>query len=95
MTIQKRLLVPAALVIGALAMSSAANAQPSCFTLASLQGNYAVVGNYGANVAIALATRNFDGNGNLTGAFVVNEPTPGSTTGERTIVTGTQKAPTP
>jgi hypothetical protein len=28
--------------------------------------------------------------GNLTGTFIVNEPTAGSTTGARTIVTGTQ-----
>jgi hypothetical protein len=34
--------------------------------------------------------RYFDGNGNLTGTFVINEPTAGSTTGARTIVTGTQ-----
>ncbi len=60
------------------------------YTLASLQGNYAVIGTYGANVAVALAIRNFDGAGNLTGAFIVNEPTAGSTTGARTIVTGTQ-----
>jgi hypothetical protein len=46
--------------------------------------------NYGANVAIALGRRHFDGDGNLTGTILVNEPTPGSTTGERTIVTATQ-----
>lgn len=78
-------------IFGLLGASAAANAQPRCFTLASLQGAYAVVGNYGANVAITLGTRIFDGNGNLTGSFVINEPTPGSTSGERTIVTGTQK----
>jgi hypothetical protein len=41
-------------------------------------------------VAIAFGTRNYDGNGNLMGTFIVNEPTAGSTTGARTIVTGTQ-----
>ena len=87
----KTAFVSTALMMGVVAMSQAANAQQRCFTLASLQGNYAVIGNYGANLAIALATRNFDGNGNMTGTFTVNEPTPGSTTGERTIVTGTQK----
>jgi hypothetical protein len=67
-----------------------AQSQP-CYTLASLQGSYAIVGNYGANVAIAFGVRSFDGQGNLAGSFVVNEPKAGSTTGERTIVTGTQK----
>ena len=28
-----------------------------CFDLASLQGNYTIIGTYGANVAIALAKR--------------------------------------
>lgn len=61
-----------------------------CFTLASMKGSYSIVGTYGANVAIALAKRTVDEKGNLTGTFVVNEPTPGSTTGGRTLVTGTQ-----
>ena len=30
-----------------------------------------------------------DGQGNVTATYIVNEPTPGSTTGERTIVKGT------
>jgi hypothetical protein len=68
-----------------------ANAQTQqCYTLASLQGNYAVVGNYGANVAITFGTRNYDGNGNMTATFLINEPTAGSTIGARNIVTGTQ-----
>ncbi len=62
----------------------------SCFTLASLKGSFSIVGTYGANIAIALAKRDVDEDGNLTGTFVVNEPTPGSTTGARTLVTGTQ-----
>ena len=88
---KKSLFVPTALIFGFLGASATANAQPRCYTVASLQGAYAVVANYGANVAISLGTRIFDGQGNLTGAFIINEPTPGSTTGERTIVTGTQK----
>ena len=63
---------------------------PKCFTVASLEGNYAIVGTYGANVAIALGKRSLDGKGNLTGTFLLNEPTSGSTTGARTLVTGTQ-----
>ena len=81
----KSLFAQAALILTSLLGVYAANAQ-TCFTVASLQGDYAVVGNYGANVAIAFAIRHLDGNGNLTATFVVNEPTAGSTTGARTIV---------
>lgn len=61
-----------------------------CYNVASLKGTYAVIGTYGANVALALAVRHFDGQGNLSGTFTVNEPDPASTTGGRKIVTGTQ-----
>ncbi len=88
---QKSLFGRAALVfISFLAVSAASAQTRGCYTLASLQGNYAVVANYGANVAISFGTRSYDGNGNLTAAFLINEPTAGSTTGARTIVTGTQ-----
>jgi hypothetical protein len=60
-----------------------------CYTVASLKGTYATVATYGAHVAVALGVRHFDGEGNLRGTFTVNEPTSGSTTGARTIVTGT------
>ena len=70
--------------------NAAAEERQTCFTLASLRGSYSIVGTYGANIAIALAKRYVDGDGNITGTFVVNEPTPGSTTGARTLVTGTQ-----
>jgi hypothetical protein len=72
------------------AVCSAAQERETCFTLASLKGSYSIVGTYGANIAIALAKRYVDADGNLTGTFLVNEPTSGSTTGARTIVTGTQ-----
>ena len=39
---------------GLLGVSAASAESQKCYTLASLQGNYAIVGNYGANVAIAL-----------------------------------------
>lgn len=86
---KKSLFVPAALILTSFLGVSAANAQ-ICFTLASLQGSYAFIGNYGANVAIALGQRYLDGNGNLTGTAIINEPTAGSTTGARTITTATQ-----
>jgi hypothetical protein len=68
----------------------AQDAQP-CFDLTSLKGTYTVIGTYGANVGIALATRTVDGKGNLSGKFIVNEPLAGSTTGQRTIVSGTNE----
>jgi hypothetical protein len=71
--------------------ASAVNGQvPKCYTIASLQGNYSIVGTYGANVAMGIGTRTYDGNGNLAGATIINEPTAGSATGARTLVTATQ-----
>lgn len=89
---RKTLFVPAALILAAFLGVSAANAQSSAcpYTNASLQGNYSVVGNYGANVAMSLGSRSYDGNGNLSGTAIINEPTAGSTTGARSIVTATQ-----
>jgi hypothetical protein len=77
--------------LGVISASTAKAEDPQCYTVASLKGTYAVVATYGANVAMALALRNFDGQGSLTGTFTLNEPTPGSSIGARTIVTGTQK----
>jgi hypothetical protein len=93
MLTKKSRLIPAALMFLSILGVAAAQADdhPSrCFTLDSLEGAYAVVGHYGANVAISLGTRTFDGNGGVTGTSLVNEPTPGSTTGARTIVTAMQ-----
>jgi hypothetical protein len=87
----KALLVPTALVLGNLFTVSAALADEShCYTNASLKGTYAVVTTYSANVALALAIRHFDGEGNLTGTFTLNAPVVGSPTGDRKISTGTQ-----
>jgi hypothetical protein len=91
MSSKKSLYIPAVLIFTSFLGASGANAQiPKCYTLQSLQGNYAVIGNYGANVAIAFGARNYDGNGNLSATFILNEPTVGSATGARTLVTGTQ-----
>ncbi|MGO9438280.1 MAG: hypothetical protein ACLPH3_07530 [Terracidiphilus sp.] len=92
MLFKKLSLAAAALASVLLFGTSTATAEDStqCFDLASLQGDYAILGTYGANVALALGKRYFDGKGNLTGTFLVNEPTPDSTTGARTLVTGTQ-----
>ena len=73
--------------------TSAATAQDSthCFDLASLQGKYGIVVTYLPTfAAVAIGTRSYDGAGNMTGTFIVNGPTAGSTTGARTITKGTQ-----
>jgi hypothetical protein len=87
---KKRLFTPVALILTSFLGASAANAQVGCYTVASLQGNYALVGTYGANVAKAIGTRSYDGNGNLSGVAIINEPTAGSTTGARTLVVAKQ-----
>jgi hypothetical protein len=76
---KKSLFVPAALVFTGFFGVSAANAQNSapnqqCFTVASLQGSYAVINNYGANVALGLQTEYLDGNGDLTRTGLLNQP---------------------
>lgn len=85
------LFVPVALIVfGFFGISNAKAADPECYNRASLQGHYAIITNYGDNVAKAYGTRYYDGNGNFTGSFVINEPKAGSTTGERTLVSGEQ-----
>jgi hypothetical protein len=71
---------------------SVVNAQDATcpYTLASIQRSWAVVGTYGANVAKAFGHRSVDANGTMTGDFVLNALTTGSTTGERTVSTGQQ-----
>lgn len=65
-------------------LPAAAQSHP-CYTLESLQGTYAVVVNYGANVALGLQPEILDGKGNLTRTGINNQPVAGSTTGERSI----------
>lgn len=88
---KKRLFVPAALILTSFFGVSAANAQDStcAYTLASLQGSFAVLVNYGANVALGLQIQVLDGKGNLTRTGVLNQPTAASTTGARTVGTVT------
>ena len=90
---KKTLFVPSALVLISVLGVSAANAQDATclYTLASLQGSYAVLVNYGANVAIGIQPESLDGNGNLTRTGVLNQPTAGSTTGARTVATVTSR----
>ena len=74
--------------------SATANAQDQdhseCYTAASLQGPYAIIGHYGAHLAMALTEGQFDGKGNFKSTFIVNEPDPTSTTGARKLVSGSQ-----
>jgi len=88
---KNRLFVSTAIVFLVLLGVSGAKADTPCFTLASFEGTYAVKGYYEGGIAIALGVRHFDEEGNLTGTFSLNEPVAGSTTGARTIITGTQK----
>jgi hypothetical protein len=77
-------------VLGILGVGAVNAAEPQCYSLVSLQGNYAVITEYGDNVAKAFGIRYYDGNGHFTGSFIINEPKPGSTAGERMLVSGTQ-----
>lgn len=83
--------VPAVFIsVSFLGMPAAHGEHPACYTVASIQGSWALVGTYGANVALTLAERVVDENGNFSSVYTLNAPTAGSTTGERTISTGKQ-----
>src|SRR5215467_11614090 len=51
----------------------------SKYTLATICGNYGAIATYGANIARALGTETMDGQGNLTGSAIVNQPGPNNT----------------
>ena len=89
-SIRRGLVLPIALVCLCFVGVSFAQDGAQCYTLASLQGSYGSVATYGSHVAIGLGTRQFDGNGNLTGSIIVNAPDPASTTGSRKIIPATQ-----
>ena len=82
--------ITAIVFLGFIGASEAKAEPPQCYTVASLQGTYAAVATYGANVALALGLRHFDGHGNLIGTYTLNAPDLTSTTGARKIITGTQ-----
>lgn len=84
-------ILPSVRVVAGLGLLPNADAEnPPCFTTASLQGPWTSVATYGANVALAFGRRTIEANGHFTGTFVLNAPLAGSTTGQRTISTGTQ-----
>ena len=79
-------LMTASISVVILSMSSInAQAQTCPFSLASLQGYYAVVITYGANVGMGLQSEHLDGKGNLTRTGIINQPVVGSTTGARSV----------
>lgn len=85
--------VAAALCIvsfGATAASAQDQDNPQCYTVESLKGSYAIIGHYGDHLALALTEGQFDGKGNFTSTFIVNEPDPTSTSGGRKLVSGSQ-----
>ncbi len=83
-------IVPAVLIFTRFLGAPVAHAQTQqCYTLASLQGQWTSVFHYSGDIATGFGVSTHDGNGNFTTTFTVNEPTAGSTTGARTIVTGT------
>ncbi|HLW23837.1 MAG TPA: hypothetical protein VKT22_05675 [Steroidobacteraceae bacterium] len=90
MPVKNRLFVSGLMLAAGLG-ASGARADTPCFTLASLKGTWSLVAHYEGGVAIALGVRHLDEDGNLTGTFILNEPLAGSTTGARTVITGTQK----
>ena len=78
------------MLLAGILTASTANAQSSgCYTLESLQGSYGVVLTYGSEIALGLQVETLDGKGNLFRSGVINQPTAGSATGERTVVTVT------
>jgi hypothetical protein len=82
----KCLLLAAASILAGFLLVSPANAQdaPCRYTVASLQGSYALIGYYAGGIGLALAVESVDGQGNMTRNATVNQPLAGSTTGERT-----------
>jgi hypothetical protein len=53
------------------------------YSVGSIRGDYAVVNNYGANLALGVGTVHFDGIGTLQGTLLLNRPT---STGARELV---------
>jgi hypothetical protein len=82
-----RLSVMATFILACSFGPSPARAQNTAcrYSVASLQGTYAVVLTYGANVAAGQQIEQLDGKGNVTRTGPINQPVPGSTTGERSV----------
>ena len=82
--------MPATALLCSFLGAATANAQSTaCYTTESLQGSWVLVTTYGSNVGMAVAQGTLDAEGRLNRTFTNNAPSPGTTTGERTIATGT------
>lgn len=90
---RKSLVVATTIILAGVSQGSIASAQipdaaHNCpYNLASLEGSYSVIANYGANIALGLWAETLDGSGNLNRTGILNQPASGSTTGERTLGT--------
>ena len=85
----KTLFVPVTALLCSLLGAATASAQsPTCYTKESIEGSWAIITTYGSNVAMAIA-QGTHAEGRLNRTFTFNAATPGSTTGERTVSTGT------
>jgi hypothetical protein len=78
-----RLVAAAAILITAVPAISAEESDKNIYTLASLQGDYALVGVYGSDVARLNGVFTADGNGSLSGSAQINAPGSG---GQRVLV---------
>ena len=78
-----------ALLCSFLGAATASAQSTACYTRESLQGSWVLVTAYGSNVAMSIVQGTLDAEGRLNRTFTLNAPTTGSTTGERTITTGT------
>ncbi len=83
------LIVPVMALLCSFVGAATASAQSTaCYTRESVQGSWAIMTNYANQIALVLGQGTVDADGKLNRAITINVPTPGSTTGERTISTG-------
>ena len=78
-----RLLAAAVILLTAVPAAFGEESDKDIYTLASLQGDYALVGVYGSNVARLNGVFRADGKGSLSGAARINAPGSG---GQRVLV---------
>ena len=78
-----------ALLFSFLGAATASAQSTTCYTRESVEGSWAIITNYANQIALVLGQGTVDADGKLNRAITINVPTLGSTTGERTISTGT------
>ena len=86
----KTLMVPVTALLCSFVGAATASAQSTaCYTRESVQGSWAIMTNYANQIGLVLGQGTLDADGKLNRSITINAPTLGSTTGERTISTGT------